>query len=165
MIINSEDAEKDALLIAAKLMVAAARTAPKAGGRDYIKTMILTGEDKDRLANAMPTTGPQGDSNVKNIRDAGAVVLIGVDFESNTAEWFGMKAKLIDLGIALGSAVKIASDLNIDNRIFYSAGRIAMQTGIMKADEVQAIPLSIKGKNIFFDRNRPATQQTGPSAR
>ena len=82
-------------------------------------------------------------------------MLIGVDFGSNTGEWFGMRAKLIDLGIALGSAVKIASDLNIDNRIFYSAGLAAIQTGIMKADEVQGIPLSIKGKNIFFDRNDP----------
>ena len=158
MIINSEDAEKEALLCAAKLMVAAARTAPKAGGRDSIKTMILTGEDKDRLADAMPTTGRVGETNPKNVRDAGAVVLIGVDFGSNTDEWFGMKAKLIDLGIALGSAVKVASDLNIDNRIFYSAGRAAIQSGIMKADEVQGIPIAIKGKNIFFDRIRPNTQ-------
>jgi uncharacterized ferredoxin-like protein len=64
--------------------------------------MILTGEDKDRLADAMPTTGRVGETNPKNVRDAGAVVLIGVDFGSNTEEWFGMKAKLIDLGIALG---------------------------------------------------------------
>jgi len=34
-----------------------------------------------------------------------------------------------------------------------------MKAGIMKADEVQGIPIAIKGKNIFFDRNRPTTQQ------
>ena len=158
MIIHSEDAEKDALLHAAKLMVAAARTAPKARGRESIKTMILTGDDKDRLADAMPTTGRAGQTNPQNVRDAGAVVLIGVDFESDTEEWFGMRAKLIDLGIALGSAVKLASDLNIDNRIFYSAGRAARQAGIMQADEVQGIPIAIKGKNIFFDRSRPTRQ-------
>ncbi|MDQ1281384.1 MAG: hypothetical protein QG670_2649 [Thermoproteota archaeon] len=151
MIINSEEAEKDALLNVAKLMVAAARTAPKAGGRDNIKTMILTGEDKNRLADAM-STGRSGETNPRNVRDAGAVVLIGIDFEENREEWFGMRAKLIDLGIALGSAVKVASDLNIDNRIFYSAGRAANESGIMKADEVQGIPIAIKGKNIFFDR-------------
>ena len=72
-----------------------------------------------------------------------------------------MKAKLIDLGIALGSAVKVASDLNIDNRIFYSAGRAAIQSGIMKADEVQGIPIAIKGKNIFFDRIKPNVQPEG----
>jgi uncharacterized ferredoxin-like protein len=156
MIIGSEDAEREALLCAAKLMVAAARTAPKAGGRDTIKTLIVTGEDKDRLAEAM--TGRAGDTNAQNVREAGAVVLIGVDFEANTEEWRGMRGKLIDLGIALGSAAKIASDLNIDNRIFLSAGRAARQAGIMKADEVQGIPISIKGKNIFFDRTRPPIQ-------
>jgi len=72
-----------------------------------------------------------------------------------------MRAKLIDLGIALGSAVKVASDLNIDNRIFYSAGQAAIQTGLMKADEVQGIPIAIKVKNIFFDRIRPTIQIQG----
>ena len=153
--ISSEDAEKEALLYAAKLMVAAARTAPKAGGRDSIKTLILTGEDKDRLADAMSTEGRAGETNPKNVRDAGAVILIGVDFDSNREEPFGMRLKLIDLGIALGSAVKVASDLNIDNRIFNTAGRAAIETGIMKADEVQGIPIAIKGKNIFFDRIKP----------
>ncbi len=37
MIARSEIAEKEALLYAAKLMVAAARTAPKAVGRDNIE--------------------------------------------------------------------------------------------------------------------------------
>jgi len=161
MIVSSEDAEKEALLYAAKLMVAAARTAPKAGGRDSIKTMILTEEDKDRLADAMSTEGRAGETNPKNVRDAGAVILIGVDFDSNREEPFGMRLKLIDLGIALGSAVKVASDLNIDNRIFNTAGRAAIQAGIMKADEVQGIPIAIKGKNIFFDRIRPNIQPDG----
>ncbi len=153
MTIDSEDAEKEALLYAAKLMVAAARTAPKAGGRDTIKTLILTGEDKDRLVDAMSTEGRAGDTNPKNVRDAGAVILIGVDFDRDREEPFGIRLKLIDLGIALGSAVKVASDLNIDNRIFYTAGRAAIEAGILKADEVQGIPIAIKGKNIFFDRH------------
>ncbi len=158
MVVSSEDAEKEALLYAARLMVAAARTAPKAGGRDSIQTLILTGEDKDRLAEAMSTEGRAGETNPKNVRDAGAVILIGVDFDSNREEPFGMRLKLIDLGIALGSAVRVASDLNIDNRIFYTAGRAAIQAGIMKADEVQGIPIAIKGKNIFFDRIKPTKE-------
>jgi len=155
MVVSSEDAENEALLYAAKLMVAAARTAPKAGGRDSIKMMILTGEDKDRLADAMTTAGRAAETNPKNVRDAGAVILIGIDFDSDREEPFGMTLKLIDLGIALGSAVRVASDLNIDNRIFYTAGRAAIEAGIMKADEVQGIPIAIKGKNIFFDRIKP----------
>ena len=152
MIIHSEDAEKEAVLHVARLMVAAARTAPKAGGRDNIKTLILTGEEKDKLADAI---GPVPEFNSKNVKDAGAIVLIGVDFGSPTEEWMNFRGKLIDLGIAIGSAVKIASDLNVDNRIMYRAGRAAIKTGIMKADEVQGIPIAIKGKNIFFDRHDP----------
>ena len=45
--------EKEAALNIAKLMLVAARTAPKAGGRDSIVTVILDGEDKDRLADEM----------------------------------------------------------------------------------------------------------------
>ena len=149
MIIRSEDAEREAVLHVARLMVAAARTAPKAGGRDNIKCLILTGEEKDRLADAM---GPEPEFNSKNVKDAGAIVLIGVDFGSPIEEWINFKAKLIDLGIALGSAVKVASELNVDNRIMYSIGRAAMKLEFLKADEIQGIPLSIKGKNIFFDR-------------
>lgn len=152
MIIRSEDAEGEAVLHVARLMVAAARTAPKAGGRDNIKCLILTGEEKDRLADAM---GPEPEFNSRNVKDAGAIVLIGVDFGSPVEEWMNFKGKLIDLGIALGSAVKIASDLNVDNRIMWSAGRAAIKTGVMKADEVQGIPIAIKGKNIFFDRYDP----------
>jgi len=154
VIIRSEDAEREAVLHVARLMVAAARTAPKAGGRDNIKTLILTGEEKDRLAEEMQKMGGSSLS-PKNVKDADAIVLIGVDFGSPIEEWRNFRAKLIDLGIAIGSAVKIASDLNVDNRIMYRAGRAAINTGIMKADEVQGIPISIKGKNIFFDRHDP----------
>jgi uncharacterized ferredoxin-like protein len=31
-------------------------------------------------------------------------------------------------------------------------GLAAMKTGIVKGDDVQGIPISIKGKNIYFDR-------------
>jgi uncharacterized ferredoxin-like protein len=30
--------------------------------------------------------------------------------------------------------------------------------GVMKADEVQGIPISVKGKNIFYDRHQPNVQ-------
>ena len=76
MKIDSMVAEKDAVLIAAKLMVASARTAPKAGGRDSIRTLIFLDEDKDKLANVMEEIGRTRDS--KNVRDSSAVVLIGV---------------------------------------------------------------------------------------
>jgi uncharacterized ferredoxin-like protein len=150
MILTSEDSEEEALLNVAKLMVVAARTAPKARGEDKIKAAIVTGNEKNELATTMKEMGRVRDS--ENVRDSGAVVLLGVDFGSPIEEWIHLKAKLIDLGIALGSAVKVASELNVDNRIMYSVGRAAMKMEVLKADEIQGIPLSIKGKNIFFDR-------------
>ena len=150
MLITSEDSESEAILNVAKLMVVAARTAPKAMGEDKIKAVIVTGKEKEDLANMMEQLGKIRDS--KNVRDSEAVVLLGVEFGNPTDDWINFKAKLIDLGIALGSAVKVASELNVDNRIMHSAGDAAMKMGLLRAGEIQGIPLSIKGKNIFFDR-------------
>ena len=61
--------------------------------------------------------------------------------------------KILDLGIALGSVVKKASSLNVDNRLFYTIGVGAMKLKLLPdADIVIGIPLSAKGKNIYFDR-------------
>jgi uncharacterized ferredoxin-like protein len=56
----------------------------------------------------------------------------------------------IDLGIALASAVKAASDFNIDNRIMYTIGATARKSKLLEADLVIGIPLSATGKNIYF---------------
>lgn len=58
----------------------------------------------------------------------------------------------LDLGIALGSAVKIAADLNIDNRMMFTIGGAAKDLGFLDADAIIGVPLSVSGKNIFFDR-------------
>ncbi len=56
------------------------------------------------------------------------------------------------MGIALGSAVETASLLNIDNRIMYRSGVVARGMNLVDWDFVMGIPLSVSGKNIFFDR-------------
>jgi uncharacterized ferredoxin-like protein len=56
------------------------------------------------------------------------------------------------MGIALGSAVKMAGILNIDNRIMYRAGVVARQIKLVDWDFVMGIPLSVTGKSIYFDR-------------
>lgn len=56
----------------------------------------------------------------------------------------------MDLGIALGSAVKAASDYNVDNRLMYSIGAAARRLKLMEADLVIGIPLSVSGKNVYF---------------
>ncbi len=139
MIINSMDAEKEALLQVAKLMVVAARTAPKAKGEDKIESLIVTGSEKDELADTMEQMGHLRDS--KNVRESGAVVLLGVKFGNPTSEWINFNAKLIDLGIALGSAVKVASQLNVDNRIMRSVGLAVLKMKMLEADEIHGVPL------------------------
>jgi len=65
--------------------------------------------------------------------------------------------RMADLGIAIGSAAKTAQIHNLDNRIMYSAGSIAMALGFLGDDctAAFAIPLSASGKSIYFDRERP----------
>jgi uncharacterized ferredoxin-like protein len=58
----------------------------------------------------------------------------------------------IDLGVALGSAVKLAGELNIDNRMMYTVGAAAKQINLLDSDLIIGIPLSVSGKNPFFDR-------------
>jgi uncharacterized ferredoxin-like protein len=60
--------------------------------------------------------------------------------------------KISDLGIAVGSAVKTAGIHNVDNRIMFSAGVVALQMGRLKGCSVAyGIPLKASGKNIFWD--------------
>lgn len=61
--------------------------------------------------------------------------------------------KISDLGIAVGSAVKTASIHNVDNRIMFSAGVVALELGMLKGCSVAyGIPLKASGKNIFWDK-------------
>ncbi|MGQ9506752.1 MAG: ferredoxin domain-containing protein [Candidatus Bathycorpusculaceae bacterium] len=181
--IESKNAEKDALLEASKLMLVAARTAPKAGGIDDTLTSIVYGKEKDAVAEKMEQIAEERKiegfkRDAKNVRDSEAVILIGVRGNKsfglncgacgykNCKEFEEAEKKLgidfrgptcifkaLDLGVALGSAVKIASILNVDNRIMYRVGTAAMKLGLMpEATIIMGIPISAKGKSIYFDR-------------
>ncbi len=159
MIIKSNEAERDAALEVAKLMLIAARTAPKARGLDTVVAAIVSGEDKNKLADEMESTGreknlPTRIRDAGNIRNCELVILVGVGYEKDVPK----ELKLVDLGIALGSAAKVAGILNVDNRVMRSIGEAAENLKLLKADYVVGIPISIKGKNIFFDRPAIATK-------
>jgi uncharacterized ferredoxin-like protein len=62
--------------------------------------------------------------------------------------------RALDMGIALGSAAKLASEMNVDNRIMYRVGVSARRLGLLRSSVAHGIPLSATGKNIFFDRPR-----------
>ncbi len=185
--IAGEEAEREAVMAAAKLMAAAARTAPKTRGLDSVQTLILDGEDLEALAAAMeakPQTKahrlPFFARDAGNVRKSAAVLLIGVTGEPKKPEdplncgGCGNRScaefiaggrqegedyqgplclfQAVDLGIAVASAVKVASDLNIDNRIMYTVGAAARQLGLLQSDVVLGLPLSVSGKSPYFDR-------------
>jgi len=182
-IIKSNLSENEGLLNVAKLMMISARTAPKSGGKDDVETLLIYGEDKDKIAAEMDKIGEERNSkgflrDGKNVRDSEVIILIGVEGTKN----FGLDCggcgfktctefnefsrskgvdftgpncilKTLDMGIALGSAVKTAMDHNVDNRIMYRIGTAALRLGLMKKSSiVMGIPISAKGKSIYFDR-------------
>jgi uncharacterized ferredoxin-like protein len=174
MIYTSDKTEHGAAMQVAELMSAAARTAPKACGVDLIETMVLDGEDKDRLTAAMRQIGKDNDRPFF-IRDAGnvdvchCIVLIGAGVKPRrlNCSLCGMEScaaagekgvacamSVNDLGIAVGSAAATAMDHRIDNRVLFTAGMAALKLKLF-SDEVKicfGIGLAIAGKNIFFDR-------------
>ncbi len=179
MIKYMETAEKDAALHVADLMAAAARTAPKGSGKDKVITLILTGEDKDKLAEEMRTAAKEYqeefiERDSHNVDASHCVVLIGVNsvpFGLNNCSMCGFENcgacksanancafNITDLGIAVGSAVSVAADHRIDNRVMYSAGRAAVRMGIFPEDirVCYGIPLYTGAKSIYFDRGAGA---------
>ncbi|MCR4431421.1 MAG: DUF2148 domain-containing protein [Tepidanaerobacteraceae bacterium] len=171
---------KDTVKMAAELMALSARTAPKAAGKDFIEIKIVEGEDLTRLGKEMAAYGEKTgkknyDRDGKNVENSDAVLLValkeskkaglncgacgypecsklpplteGPEFAGPVCSW-----RLIDLGIAVGSAVKTASILNVDNRIMYRIGVTARKLGYIEGEIAIGIPLSATGKNIYFDR-------------
>jgi uncharacterized ferredoxin-like protein len=172
---------KEILEMVAGFMALAARTAPKAAGKDYLEIKVLRGEDINRLAEGMLAYGEKSgkanfDRDGNNVRHSEAVLLLalvspeplglncgacgfagcseildagekGLEFYGPVCAW-----RLLDLGIALGSAVKTASIFNADNRIMYRIGVVARKLGLIEGDLAIGIPISATGKNIYFDR-------------
>jgi len=63
--------------------------------------------------------------------------------------------RAIDLGIAVGSAAKIASMNNVDARCQTRMAAAARHSGIIQADLAVALSMSVTHKNIFFDKKMP----------
>jgi uncharacterized ferredoxin-like protein len=171
---------KDTVKMVADLMEVAARTAPKGVGKDFLEIKVLTDEERIAVGNEMMRMSeeqghPNFDRDGQNVLDSDALILIGLlphkgaglncgacgfstckEMEGHRvqADFIGGNCaiRLLDMGIAMGSAVKMASELNVDNRIMYRVGVAAKRLGIANAQIVHGIPLSATGKNIFFDR-------------
>lgn len=168
MVVEEHQAIRKAILSVAELMVIAAKTAPKAKGVDNIVIKILDSKDElEALAKKMEELADiykeeRWKRDADNVRRSEAVVLVGckvVDIGVETPRLWKLDANtvlsVVNLGIAIGSAVKIASMLNVDNRVMFTVGVAAQELGIIDGDYVLGIPLSATAKSIYFDRVWP----------
>ncbi len=164
-----------AVRTAAAEICLAARTAPKTRGVDLIETAIIDGADLQKLTAEMEkifasTQREAFRKNAGSLKDCNCVVLIGArnktaglspcglcgfkDCEDNERNGAVCAFNVMDLGIAIGSAVSAAADRRIDNRLMWTIGMAAKDLGLLgpEVKQIIGIPLSATGKNIFFDR-------------
>ena len=173
-IIFEKDIKKNQVNDIAQKMLIAARTAPKACGIDNLEIALVQLEGIGEISNKMISLVQSEKApeffkrDAQNIRQAQCLVLIGTKISP-----LGLNCKLCgfencqdkdpnhpcifntgDLGIAIGSAVSIACDNRIDNRVMYSVGKAAVEMKLLGKNVKIAygIPLSASSKNPFFDR-------------
>ena len=177
---NSENCQKqeetEVLYDVAKRMLVAAKTAPKARGIDNSEIKIVFAETIRLLSDKMKEIGEK-EGQLFFIRDADCILkspvllILGTRIKSSGLKKCGMcgfkncddknKKPNVpcvyntgDLGIAMGSAVSIAMDNRVDNRIMYTIGQAALELKLLGEDVriIYGIPLSATSKNPFFDR-------------
>lgn len=179
MIEGREGTIRETVLQVGRQMLTAAVTAPKAHGDDHIEVFLLTDEEKSTLANHMrdiydETGADFFKRDAANVDASECVLILAAKTEpilldncgfcgfKNCAELMeaggNCAFNLSDLGIAVGSAVSIAADNRIDNRVMFSAGQAALRMDFLdpSVKVCYGIPLSATTKSIFFDREKGA---------
>jgi uncharacterized ferredoxin-like protein len=174
---REQDIRSEAVEAIAQRMMIAARTAPKGKGEDTIEIAVLAGEEKKDVGEyliKMVEDGRAADyfaRDGRNIIAAQALVLIGTRIAALGVSPCGncgfkdcaekkkhpevpCSFNTTDLGIAIGSAVSVAADCRVDNRVMYTVGVAAKEIGLLGEDVkvVYGIPLSVSSKSPFFDR-------------
>lgn len=174
MLIDEQAIRDTSVRDIAEKMVIAARTAPKGKGISNLVIRIAETEDIKEISARLQELGEQYEHkgflrDAENILNASVMVLLGTTIRPLGLRVCGLcgfencegkpahvpcSFNTGDLGIAVGSAVSVAMDNRVDNRIMYSVGIAVVEMGLM-GDEVKivyAIPLSATSKNPFFDR-------------
>jgi len=172
MIFKETTLGKECIKQTMTFLYGAIKTAPKSRGLNAIQTVVLTDKDKNKVAEKMkqytkPARAFLRDS--ENLKHADAVLLVAVktlriglncglcqykDCRDNEKNKRQCIFNLVDLGIALGSAVSTAMNLKVDNRIMYTVGYAARDMNIFSKEYkiIMGIPVKYYHKNIFFDR-------------
>ena len=175
-IYEHKDLVNETVLRLAADMANAARTAPKTRGVDRLHIAVIDGDTMTILAQHMKKMHAEGRAADHFVRDAdnllasNACVLIGTETAPmpggckacgmttcvNQKEYVGALCTFAvhDLGLAIGSAVSLAADHRVDNRVMFSVGAAAIEIGMLPGG-VKAgmgIPLSATGKSPYYDR-------------
>ena len=176
-LIFEENIREEFLRRGAEQMMAAARTAPKGKGADNLVIAIAGKETIKKISEHQKTFAKKNNAaqffyrDADNILSADILFLIGTKYKPAGVSPCGMCGfkdcsdneqhpghpcviNVTDLGIAIGSAVSVASRLHIDNRIMYTVGQTVLDLKLLGNDVTIAygIPLSTSSKNPFFDR-------------
>ena len=175
MIINERNNRDERVLASANALLNTIRTAPKAKGVDIIEAAIVTDEEIKHLAEDMVRLSDECGMkfllrDAQNILTSSAIVLIGTrilplglncgycGYETCSAMQahkgnISCALNQVDLGIAIGSACKMASEMGIDTRVMFSAGKSAKRLNYLpECHSIYALPLSCTSKSPFFDR-------------
>lgn len=172
MIIDERTDRHNRVLDIGRLMLTAARTAPKAKGIDLIEAILIEGNDIHRLSDAMmelhrETGRPVYQRDSQNILQAECIIIIGT-----RRQLMGLNCghcgfptcgekpseapcamNVTDVGIAIGSACATAADHRVDTRVMFSAGMGARRLNLLPdCSQIFAIPVAAGSKNPFFDR-------------
>lgn len=176
-IFRESETKEESVLSIAKEMLIAARTAPKGKGKNTLEMFIITGEDLKSLSNTLHKMGVNLNvefylRDSENLLKSDAAVIIGTEIKplglNEICQFCGFencaeKEKYPDtpcvfntgdLNLAIGSAVSMAADLRVDNRVMFSIGKAAIEAKLFEKNIKVAygIPLSATSKNPFFDR-------------
>lgn len=180
MIYNERELRKQSVQAMAEAIMVAARTAPKAKGRDLVEVAMITDEHIEQLSQTMIQMSNESGMkfllrDAANILQAEAVIIIGIKQEDSEC---GLNCGYcgydrcdkkpgytpcvmngVDVGIAIGSACSKIADLRLDSRVLFSAGWAAKRLDILDgAGLVFAIPVTAASKNPFFDRKSPVNR-------
>jgi uncharacterized ferredoxin-like protein len=175
MITENEIKNQEIRDVAQKMLVAA-RTAPKGRGVDNLLMAIAEKDDIQVISDKMKEIGTRINAafflrDAENILLAPYILLLAARISPMNLPNCGLcgfencnkKNKfpgtpcvlnITDLGIAIGSAVSVAANHRVDNRVMFSVGMAVKELGLLgdEAAVIYGIPLSVSSKSPFFDR-------------
>ncbi len=162
--ISDKKAINENLRNAATAMLSRAKSAPKAKGVDNLVYYILEKNDIKKVSKKLEKLAVEKDipfflRDSRNIKNLDYIVVIGRKKASDkTYKKLGLENQTnfdsVNLGIALGSAVSVATDYGVDTRIMYTIGHAICHMNMinLEIEDAYGIAMSTTEKNIFFDR-------------